>query len=188
MNIKELDWNWVPYDWRPGQIWYYLKCWAWHRYTTVKPRYLGHTWCDRTELMPNMMFEILCQFVEEECSPGWVEWYGEVGQKITVGGQEKYVMDEMRELIKWWHEDWHKIYPEVGDLLWAEAGKHLPIQEYTIIEGADLLDCLPQFKTEEDETIYNLCMAALNKLEQNMYRALADRLHRIIPLIPFMWT
>ena len=85
MNLKYAYWHTVPYDWRPGQIWCRLKCWAWKRYTTVKPRYLDHTWCDRCDLLPHMMFEILCDFVEKECSPGCVEWYGEHGHKLDKG-------------------------------------------------------------------------------------------------------
>lgn len=189
MNIQELYWDWVPYDWRPGQIWYRLTCWAWHRHTTVKPRYLGHTWCDRTELMPNMMFEILCQFVEKECSPGHVEWGDQWAcNQITIDGIEKNAMDEMKELIRWWHEDYHKIYPEVGDMLWAEASKHSPTREFIDVPDTDYIEWLPEFATEEDKTIYNNCLMATNKLERNMDKALEDRLHRIVNLIPYLWT
>lgn len=188
MNITEIYWDWVPYDWRLGQIWYRLTCWAWHRHTTIKPRYLNHTWHDRTELMPNMMFEILCQFVEKECSPGHIEWYGENAHKITVGGVEKYVMDEMKELVEWWHKVWNKEYQEVNDMLWAEASKHSPTREFIDIPGTDFVEWLPEFKTEEDKVINHNCLMAMNKLERNMQEALEDRLHRIIPITFYMWT
>ena len=54
----------VPYEYRPRQIWYVFKCWDWNRYTTVKPRYLGHTWTDRDNLLLHMSFEILSNYVE----------------------------------------------------------------------------------------------------------------------------
>jgi hypothetical protein len=186
-KIKELYWDWVPYDWRPGQIWYYLKCLVWLRYSTVKPRYLGHTWCDKTELVPHMMFEMLCQFIEKECSPGHIEWYGEYGHKVTVDGVEKYAMDEMRELATWWTEDYNKKYPDTCDGLWAEAEKHSPTSEHEAI-GDDLFELTQKFETEQDERLFKLCMTGLNKLEERMAKELEARLHRIIPLIPSMWT
>jgi hypothetical protein len=138
--------------------------------------------------MPNMMFEMLCQFIEKECSPGNIEWYGEGGHKFTVNKVEKYVMDEMKELVEWWHKVWNKEYQEVSDMLWAEAGLHSPTREFVDVPGTTYIEWLPEFETEEDETIYNNCVMAVNKLERNMHKALEDRLHRIIPLIPYMWT
>jgi len=188
-KIKYAYWHMLPYDWRPGQIWYRLKCLTWNRYTTVKPRYLGHTWCDRTELMPHMMFEILCQFVERECSPGWVEWYGECGHKITVDGEEKYVMDEMKDLIAWWHQVWNKEVGEVEDILWAEAHKHSPTSYFEPLEGSDeFFEWKQRFASDGDKEIWKRCMNALNHLERIMAVTLEERLHRLIKLIPYMWT
>lgn len=82
-KIKAKYWNLVPYDWRPGQIWYRFKCWAWYRYTTVKPRALPDTWMDRDTILEHMAFEILSQFIEKEkpdlhfdiqYSPNKLEW------------------------------------------------------------------------------------------------------------------
>lgn len=186
-RIKETYWDWVPHEWRPNQIWYRLKCWAWHRYSTVKPRYLRHTWCDKTELVPHMMFEMLCQFLEKECSPGHIEWYGECGHKVTVDGEEKYVMDEMRELVAWWHEDFNKKYPDTCDAIWCEVEKHLPSTELNPI-GGDLLEWNMVFESDEEKRLYQKCTAEITALEVRMKKELEARLHRIIPLIPSMWT
>lgn len=189
MNIKYAYWNIIPYDWRPGQIWYRLKCFLWHRYTTVKPRYLHHTWCDRCEIMPHMMFEILAQFIEDECSPGYVQWYGEQGHKITVNGQEKYVLDEMKDLVAWWDDVWNGEWEEVNDILWAEAHKHDPETEWTEVDGKPHLSYWdPQFKETEDGEIWHFCMRAVNKLERNMHKAREKCLHRMIAIMPYMWT
>ncbi len=56
----------IPYDWRLGQIWYKFSCRFWHKYSTVKPRTLGHTWVDRDNLLAHTSFEILSDFVENE--------------------------------------------------------------------------------------------------------------------------
>ena len=104
-------WNRVPYNWRPGQIWYRFKCWAWYRYTTVKPRYLPHTWTDRDDVLPHVMFEVLSQFIERECTPECIDWEAS-GHMITVDGVEKNVRQEMQELYDWWHQEYNKDYPK----------------------------------------------------------------------------
>ena len=188
-KIKHAYWHTLPYNWRPGQIWYRLKCWVGKRYTTVKPRYLRHTWCDRTELMPHMMFELLCQFIEQECSPGHIEWYGEWGHKIAVNGKEKYVMDEMKDLIAWWHEVRNKEYEEVSDILWAEAEGHSPTPYFEPFGDSDeLFEWKQRFASDGDKELWKRCMGALTNIERIMNEALEERLHRLIKLIPYMWT
>lgn len=185
-TVKCAYWKIIPYDWRPGQIWYRLKCFLWHRYTTVKPRYLQHTWCDRCEIMPHMMFEILAQFIEDECSPGHVLWYGESGHKIIVNGQEKYVMDEMKDLVFWWDTIWNGEWEEVNDILWNEAHKHDPETEWNGVGQMSYWD--PQFKATEDGEVWHYCVRAVSKLERIIHKGREDRLHRMIALLPYMWT
>lgn len=198
-KIQYAYWSILPYDWRPGQMWYRFKCFVWHRYTTIRPRYLGHTWCDRRCLVPEMMFEILSEFLEKECSPGHVEWYGEYPHMVTVDGVEKNVMDEMKDLAAWWHQVWHKERGETEEILWKEVRKHEPTsfcQPYTptkddpdfVYCGEQLYEYKLQFKTEEDDAVYHKCMDALNKLDAIMEKELAARLHRLVNVIPYMWT
>lgn len=186
-KIKHCYWQHWPYDWRPWQVWYRLKCFLWHRYTTVRSRYHGHTWCDKTELVPHAMFELLSRFIEQECSPGHVEWYGEWGHKITVDGEEKYVRDEMQELYDWWHITWNGEVEEVNDMLWAEADKHSPVSMWAPYRD-DLVEWKPEFDTDEDKAIYKCCLRACNKLERIMDAALQERLHRLVNIITYLWT
>jgi hypothetical protein len=187
-KIKNYYWQLWPYNWRPLQVWYRLKCLMWHRYTTTRSRYHGHTWVDKTELVPHAMFELLSKFIEQECSPGHVEWYGEWGHKITVDGEKKYVRDEMQELYDWWHTVWNKEYQEVDDMLWAEARKHSPIPT-GVPWYRDLTVWEPTFATLEDGGIYKRCIRGINKLEHKMKReALEARLHRLVNIIPYLWT
>jgi len=187
-KIKHFYWEHWPYDWRPGQMWYHFKCFAWHRYSTIRPRYLDHSWHDRRCLMPEMMFEILSQFLEQECSPGHVEWYGDYPHIVQVGDVKKNVMDEMKDLYHWWHTVWQKERPEVDEILWAEVEKHPSTSLFTPIEGTNLSKFDRQFETEEDEAINHTCMMALNKLDDIMDAELNKRLHRLINVIPYMWT
>lgn len=65
-KIKKKYYKLIPYDWRPNQIWYRFTCLVWKRYTTVRPKCLGHTFCDRDVLLFHCAFQILCDFIEKE--------------------------------------------------------------------------------------------------------------------------
>lgn len=200
-KIRHTYWRIIPYDWRPGQIVYRLKCFLWKRYSTVKPRSLPHTWCDRCELLPHMMFEILSQFIERECSPGIVEWYGEYGHKITVDGEERYVRDEMQSLYDWWHYTYLKAFPETEEALWAAARPYHPVKEFVDISEEDKDDAeeigldregwvewAPEWESEEAEELWNLYMEAQQKLERRAEAELTARMHRLVNIKPYLWT
>lgn len=119
-SLKELHRKW----WHPELLWYKIRCWAFDRYTTVKPRYLNHEWCDRDYLMVHMMFEILSLFIEEECSPGHIEWYGEDGPKIEIDGEEHFVRDELQAIYDWWHLEYNGRYDRLSDNLWGAYREH----------------------------------------------------------------
>lgn len=185
-KVTSFYWNHWPYDWRPGQIWYRLKCFLWFRYSTVRPRYLPHTWCDRDTLLAHSMFEILSKFIEEECSPGWVEWYGENGHKIAVNGVEVYARDEMQNLYDWWHKDYIIGYPATCDALWEAAEKNQPTK--LLADHEDYCTWDPQFDSDDAEQQWHQKMDELNKLEYAMDAELLARLHRLVNLMPYLWT
>ncbi len=133
-------------------------------------------------------FEILSQFLEQECYPGHVQWYGDNPHLIMVDGVKTNVMDEMKSLYRWWHTVWQKERPEVDEILWAEVEKHPSTSLFTPIEGTTLSKFDRQFETEGDEAIHHTCMTALNKLDDIMEEALNKRLHRLVNVIPYMWT
>lgn len=172
-------------------VWYSLKCRLWKKYWKVTPRYLGKNhWIDRDELLIHYMFEILSDFLEKECSPGNVEWYGEYGHKITVNGVEKYVRDEMQELYDWWHKYWHKERLKIEEELWQEIEKHWPEAFFTkkLINGMNCSVYDPQFKTPEDKVQYELKMKTLNEWEEQNEKILTEILHRLINIKDYMWT
>lgn len=102
-RIRQYYYNTISYDWRLGQIWYRFKCWGWKRYTTVKPRNLPHTWYDRGDLIPHLIFEVLCQFVEKEVRHGYIDW--------EYTAEHSFAKQEMDELYKWWTEEYDPDYP-----------------------------------------------------------------------------
>lgn len=175
--------------WHPKELWYNFKCWAWKRYSTVKPRTLPHTWCDRSHLLPHMMFEILSQFIEKECSPGHIEWYGEHGHKITVDGKEKYVRDEMQDLYDWWHQEYLKRYPELENKMWEDVQAHdkaHKVSDFREEDGTCYWD--PQFDTPEEADRGHELRMRLYWLEQAAENALNRRLERLLKIRRYMWT
>lgn len=100
--------------------WYRFKCWGWKRYTTIKPRTLGHTWADMDTLMLHLMFELLCRFIENERPEEVSEWRGEYAVYLEDG---TLVIDEILRLYNWWNVDYLKVYPVKLEKLESEASK-----------------------------------------------------------------
>jgi hypothetical protein len=129
------------------------------------------------------MFEILSQFIEKECSPGHVEWYGEWGHKID----GKYVRDEMQELYDWWHNVYNKSRHVEEAKLWEEVSKHRPDTEWVPLDDGNFL-WDQQWTHEDDKQLYHKHLDASIELKENMEKQLAENLHRIINIMPYMWT
>jgi len=191
-KIQDSYWTIVPYNWRPGQIWYRIKCFLWHRYSTVKPREFPHTWVDRCELMPHMIFEILSQFIEGECGEdGVVDWYYEGGHKIEVKGEVSgkliNVRDEMQDLYDWWHKDYIVNKDHTHDA-YHEHFKQHGTRSFEEIQGSDHLGWETNFDTPEAEAESDRLFQEAMALEKAYEKELNSRLHRIINIIPYMWT
>lgn len=113
-KIQRKYWKIIPHRFRPGELWYQLKCFVWYRYTTVKPQYLGHSWCDRTELLPHMMFQILSDFIIKEnggidFNKSIVDWeYDEIHRNAK---------NDMIKLYKWWHEQYIPFFKDGWKLI-----------------------------------------------------------------------
>jgi len=69
--------------------WYKFTCWAWHRYTTVKPDNLGHGWFDRDCLMMHLAFQCLVDYIEKEEPFEIIQW-------------DPVIAREILDLYYWW--------------------------------------------------------------------------------------
>ena len=95
--IDNHEWLWkytpsyiIPYEWQLSTIWSKIKYRLWKKPHIIKCRYLSkNTWSDPRNKLIDAAFETLSFFIEKECSPGHVEWYGGYGHKITVDEKEK---------------------------------------------------------------------------------------------------
>jgi len=166
-----------------GQLWYNVKCSLWNRYTTVKPRSLPHTWTDRDTLMAHTMFEILEQFIEKECSPGVVDWYyidKEYGhtKKIEVNGTEVFIIDEMKELVRWWNDSYLPYFR--GEIV------NEPVSRIEFDRFIELVN--DNSKCTEEEKKYFDYLDDLNKQKHEMEEELNKRLQRILKIREYMWT
>lgn len=190
-KIKYKYWEIWPYNARPMTAWYNFKCWAWHRYSTIKCRNLPHTWSDRRELLLHMSFEILCQFIEKECSPGHVLWYGDGEHLVEVNGVMENVMDEMRELEWWWKQVYQIDYPKENDRLWELAE---PVSPRNILVP---YDDMPKniagrlefvYKDDESKIKHKEIMKQIQVLEQFMDEKAEEMLKRLAAVRLWMWT
>lgn len=191
LNIKDLYYM-IPYDYRIGNIWRSFKDWAWNRYTTIKPRQLGHGWHDRSHLMYYMMFEILSQFIEKECSPGMIDWYNEgciESHSIVVNGEKKWVRDEMQDIYNWWHNKYLKEYEDIEKELNNKMDKltdrDVFNEDNPVYEDGRL--CGYEWKPVYKDG-YKEVQKKLRELEAQREKELQDNLHRLINIRDHMWT
>lgn len=179
--IRYMYWNIIPYNMRPGQLLYRLKCFCWYRYTTIKPRQLDHTWCDRAELMPYMMFEILSQFLEKECSPGIVDWEAS-DHGIMYGGHSRNVQDVMWHLYHWWH----KVYLVKNEHEYGQWSEYT--QKHTL--KLSTFDAIwnPEYISDEHKRHAGMLFKRAMKKEVALTKELNENLKYIVDLIPYLWT
>jgi hypothetical protein len=190
-RIKYKYWEIWPHYLRPGTMWYNFKCWAWHRHSTVRARRLPHTWCDRRELLLYMSFEILCQFIEKECSPGHVQWFGDCPHTVMVDGVVENVMDEMLELKWWWEEVFNKEYPEMMDNFWAVAYECGPTMKCVAYDGMPegiAGELVSEYEDDEQRDAYKLVIDQINKTEKLMDEKCEVMLKRLATVRLWMWT
>ncbi len=179
IRIQYAYWTLIPYPNRPGQWWYGLKCLMWHRYTTYKPRHLSHQWCDKVEALPHMMFEMLEDFYEKECSPGHVEWYGEHGHKVP-GKDTVYVMDEIKDLLHWWNN----VYLKQDDI-WDALYNDMPDPTH-MVDDNGLYG--PFFDKDGEKERYEEIHLIIRKSEEEITADLDENLRRIINIRQSLWT
>lgn len=189
-GVYHAYWKIVPYNWRPGQIWYRLKCFCWHRYTTVRPRTIpGHGWCDRSHLLPHMMFEILSQFIEKECSPGIVDWEGS-DHRVNVNGVSVNVRTEMQAIYDWWHKEYLPSVEHTHDE-WHEFERlhrtnDMFDEDDKTPEGNYIFN--PKYDSAENKEKSEELFLAACKKEADLDKKLKGMMHRIVRIVPFMWT
>jgi len=186
-KMQRLYWKIVPHDWRPSEVWYRLKCFLFKRYTTVKPKTLPyHTWVDRDVLLLHTMFQILTDFVEQECSPGVINWYHEHAGKIRVGGKEKFVRDELQDLYNWWQQvpegaSYDYTCPKLNKFREKVYSKLPPIRFEKIPDSE-------YFEMVSDKTRYDKYCVKLIHLENKQRKVTKEYMKRLVRVSEYLWT
>ena len=177
MSIKDLYWKIIPYDWRPGQIYYRFICWSWRRYSTVKPRYLGHTWVDMDHLLEHTMFEILSRFVEKEIDNANWDWNEE----------HRNAYKEIMSLYHWWHDGRNKQYAIDDDRAWEEIRKYSPEITWKPIDDL-YVEMVSTWKNPGDEEKYHALLDVMNVVDAARENELEANLIRLIKIKNYLWT
>jgi hypothetical protein len=186
-KIQEIYWKIIPYDYRPLQIIYRIKCKFWIKYTTIKSRYLDDTYCDCVELLPQTMFEILSRFIEKECSPGHVDWEGS-DHTVKVNGKKINVRKEMQYLYDWWHNYYNKERIKIDNDLYEEYQKYSPTLVFEPIEGVSASKLIFKYDSQEYDIKYHEYIDKSRKKEAADNKELINNMKRLVNLTPFLWT
>lgn len=155
-----------------GDNWYKLKCWVWRRHTTIKPRNLDHTWCDKTELIPHILFECLSEFIENECSPGIVDWDSD--------RPHREVRRKMQELYDWWNNHYIPFY-------FKDKFTNMICDQMPVGINPDVI-LNKKFATEAEAKMEKQLFHVLSTSEDRISKELSKKCKQIITLRRWMWT
>jgi hypothetical protein len=132
--------------------------------------------------MPHMMFEILSQFIEKECSPGYVDWEWE-GNLIEINGEKVNARNEMQYLYDWWHQKYNDEYQKKSDELWNNVFDLSPKMN---ISDEGIWNYI--FENNEKRNEYDKSSKIAHDFEEFVAKELHENLHRIINITRFLWT
>ena len=165
---------------------YRIKCWL-GLHNKVQPRYLKDHYSDIVDVLPHTIFEILSQFIERECSPEIVDWEAS-GHTVEVHGKMVNVRQEMQELYDWWHKYYNKERLENEDKLWDKISKYVPKIEFIPIEGITASKMERKWKNSWQKKQYQKFSKISIDQEVADNKTLIENCHRVVNLIPYLWT
>ncbi len=190
-KVKYKYWEILPYDYRPSQLWYYTKCKLWKKYNQVTVKHLPPTWVDRDYLLHGVMFQVLEDFIEKECTSGSTDWYSkDCPLTVKVHGVEVHARDEMTQLLKWYKTkflgSYEKIRDDLTDRFLASAPPH--IEKEITINGETYIEWSDGEISEEQRKHYLFLMDLSTYTDQRIAEELESMLIRLVKVRPFMWT
>lgn len=185
MNILSKIDNLFPYRFSPHGL--YCKYWKHRKAWLIKPRYNCHKgWMDKVDLVPDLIFTALDNFVQEEADA--VDWEAS-GHTVEVNGEQINVGKEMKDVLVWWHHNYHILYERETERLWNIIEKcEMRIEWKPSADNPHFSHANFLWDSEEKEKLYKETMSQLNALDAKMAKELNEYLHRVINLIPYMWT
>lgn len=171
-KIEDIYMTIVPYEWRPSQLWDKFRCWLFKPYTTIKPRYLPHTWTDKDQILVHMVFEILSLYLEKEKPGEIIDWEWDE--------EHSKAWKEINELYKWWHETyipWSETYMDKYEF---------PDWKFEKVEGSNHFTS--RYRSEEEKQRAREVSQQITDEEERMHNEITEKCKRIIELRSFLWT
>lgn len=171
-KIRDFYWMIVPHDFRPGEIWYRFKCWIYHRYSTVKSRYLSHTWVDKDKLLVHTMFEILSKYIEDEKPDQIIDW--------SSNETSAEAWEELNRLYEWWHKTyipWTETYMD------KYSFEHIQFEKIEETGNYKMVHASEEARKKSHETV-----AQISAEEASMEEELVENCKKLIDLKDYLWT
>lgn len=164
--------------WRVKDWIYRFKCFVWHRYTTTKPRYLDHTWCDISHLLVHTSFELLLRFYEQEMYEYYTDWdYDEYHRNAR---------DKIEYLVDWYINDFIPYDNWENQKIMFDLQPE-PITSFWDTDERGYLREL-EFDNEDDELFYHAINQAVWDYEARMEQEIEDNLKLLAEVRPYLWT
>jgi hypothetical protein len=146
--------------------WIRFRDFTWCRWTTIKPRTVGHEFHNYGDLIAPLAFECLCRYMEDD------------GGNETELGSFDYAdpdddpVAELRDHYHWWTT----VYQKAENDLWK-------------IEVATPKSATAIFDEDDPLTApYRAALEKCRKDEEALHAELIRRTHRLIELSGFMWS
>lgn len=161
-------------------IYDYLKGRFWKKHTIIHPRHLHYTWCDKTELIPHLVFESLCQFVENEKPFENVCWdhYNDY----------KKVKKIIKDNYRWWNEvyiPWFwkgKVYNQIWKIMPER------ISTFQKDSSGKYFRYSPKYHSKEDKQFERILFKVLTESDERVSEELTQRCQDIISIRTYLWT
>ena len=158
----------------------------------IKLRYLNKKlWYDCDTVLEHTSFEILCRFIDKECSPGIVNW-DNVYHNIE--GKEIHVITKLREIKDWWIRRNNKPYKRLKKIvnkIKKKLRKKYNAKEVSSIpngNGFYRVVFAYELMNKEDKEKYVRCDNILTRLDNLDIKKVEKNLIILAKLRRYMWT
>lgn len=143
----------------------------------IRLRHLRSGWVDKDRLLPHVIFEILCQFIEEEDPENSIDWQQDKKHAAA--------WTELNELYRWWTSEY---VPFETDETYLD-GIETPKLERRPVPGNRRLHLVEfRYSSPKAKAKAEAALRARRRLEERMEVELTRRCKRVINVRRFMWT
>lgn len=159
---------------------------TWKKFHVLKLRYLKPGYYDADTRLIHAMFEILCQFMENEKPEEIVNWDSDP--------EHKHAWKEMNELYKWWkkRQDREKYNPLFQPGVKSPGMKFTPTEKKWLNpqtkkeESTSRMDFV--YKSKKDKARWEKACKDTGIWEKKCFDEDTEMMTRLIKVRPYMWT